>query len=100
MSEIRFGTDGWRGVIADDYTFDNVRAVTQSLAEYLKRRELAPRGVVIGYDTRFLSGSFAGAAAEVMAGNGIHTLLGSSFCPTPALSLGVLQQEAGAGVMI
>jgi phosphomannomutase len=100
MTEIKFGTDGWRAVIADDYTFDNVRAATQSLAEYLKRKDLASRGVVVGYDTRFLSGSFAGAVAEVLAGNGIHTRLANSFAPTPALSLATLQHEAGAGVMI
>ncbi len=100
MSDITFGTDGWRAVIADDFTFDNVRIISQAVAEYLKRRDLASRGVVIGYDTRFLSGSFAGAAAEVMAGNDIHTWLGDSFVPTPALSFAVRQHEAGFGVMI
>ena len=100
MTEIRFGTDGWRGVIADDYTFDNVRAVAQATAEYLARHDLGPRGVVVGYDTRFLSAAFARASAEVLAANGITVAACSSFMPTPVLSHAVRQREAGAGVMI
>jgi phosphomannomutase len=97
---IKFGTDGWRGVIADDFTFENVRIVAQATAEWLKRDKLAHQGVVIGFDTRFLSGTFAGLVAEVMAGNGIPTALTSSFCPTPALSWTVRERQAGGGVMI
>ena len=97
---IKFGTDGWRGVIADDYTFDNVRAVAQATADWLKHEKQASNGVVIGFDTRFLSGSFAGLVAEVMAGNGIKTALTNSFCPTPALSWAVRDRQAGGGVMI
>ena len=62
MTDIRFGTDGWRGQIADDYTFDNVRAVAQATAEQMQRAGTAARGAVIGYDTRFLSASFAARA--------------------------------------
>ena len=97
--DIRFGTDGWRAVIADEYTFDNVRVVAQATADYLKRHDLTSR-VVVGYDTRFLSGSFAGAVAEVMAANEIPVSLTSSFVPTPALSFAVRNLEAGGGVMI
>ena len=100
MSEIHFGTDGWRAVIAEDYTFDNVRAVTQATAEYLQRHDLADREVAIGYDTRFLSGSFARAAAEVMAGNGIRVALSETPLPTPALSFAVVQRGAGSGIVI
>lgn len=100
MADVKFGTDGWRGVIADDYTFENVRAVAQATAEYAQRHDLASRGVVVGYDTRFLSGSFAGAVAEVMAGNGIPVALSRRFLPTPALSYAVREREAGLGVMI
>lgn len=100
MSEIRFGTDGWRAVIAEDYTFDNVRAVTQATAEYLQRHDLADREVAIGYDTRFLSGSFARAAAEVMAGNGIRVALSETPLPTPALSFAVVERGAGSGIVI
>lgn len=99
-SEIRFGTDGWRGIVADDFTFENVRAVAQATAQYLKRQNRAADGIVIGYDTRFLSGSFAGAVAEVMAANDIQVALTSSFIPTPALSSAVISRKAGAGVMI
>ena len=100
MTDIRFGTDGWRAVIADDFTFENVRLVAQATAEWLKRDGQAAKGVVVGYDTRFLSGSFASAVAEVMAGNGIHVALSSTFLPTPALSFTVRERQAGGGVMI
>lgn len=100
MADIHFGTDGWRAVIADDYTYENVRAVAQAMAEWMKRERLAGQGVVIGYDTRFLSGSFAGAVAEVMAANEVPVVLSSGFVPTPALSWQVQEQGAGAGVVI
>ena len=100
MAEIRFGTDGWRAVIADDFTFANVRAVAQATAEWMKRDGLDAKGVVVGYDTRFLSGTFAGAVAEVMAANGIKVSLTSAFVPTPALSFAVRERKAGGGVMI
>ena len=100
MTDIRFGTDGWRAVIADDFTFENVRLVAQATADWLKRDQRAGDGVVIGYDTRFLSGSFAAAVAEVMAANDIKVALSSSFLPTPALSFTVRERHAGGGVMI
>ena len=100
MSEIRFGTDGWRGVIADDFTFANVRAVTQAVADYLVRTNVASRGVVVGYDTRFLSGSFAAAVAEVLAANDMHVALTSTYLPTPVLSHAAIRRQAGAAVMI
>ena len=97
---IHFGTDGWRGQIADDYTFENVRIAAQATADQMHRAGTAARGAVVGYDTRFLSQSFAGAVAEVLAANGIHVALTSSAGPTPALSLAVIQRGAGAGIMI
>ena len=100
MAQIKFGTDGWRAVIAEDYTFDNVRKVSQAVAEYLKEEGRAGDGLVIGYDTRFGSENFAAATAEVMAANGIKTWLTDTFCPTPALSYAVIEKKAGAGVMI
>ena len=71
MTEIKFGTSGWRGILAEDFTFPNARLVCQAIADYLQQEGLAPKGVVIGYDTRFQSETFAATAAEVMAGNGI-----------------------------
>ncbi|MGE3856040.1 MAG: phosphoglucomutase/phosphomannomutase family protein [Dehalococcoidia bacterium] len=100
MTDIRFGTDGWRAVIADDFTFENVRLVAQATAEWMKRDQRDGDGVVVGYDTRFLSGSFAAAVAEVMAANDIKVALSSTFLPTPALSYTVRERHAGGGVMI
>ena len=100
MAEIRFGTDGWRAVIAEDYTFEHVRAVAQATAGWLRRTGQARSGVVVGYDTRFLSDAFANATADVLAANGIAVALASRAAPTPALSHAVLDREAAAGVVI
>jgi alpha-D-glucose phosphate-specific phosphoglucomutase len=97
---IKFGTDGWRGIIAQDFTFDNVRACTQGVADYLKQAGLAPRGLVIGYDNRFASEDFASAAAEVIAGNGIKVYLCPKATPTPVISFGVVVQKAGGAIII
>ena len=80
MPAIKFGTSGWRGIMAEDFTFPNARLVCQAIADYLKQEGLASQGVVVGYDTRFRSEAFAVAAAEVMAGNGIV-----SYCHRPGL---------------
>jgi len=97
---IKFGTDGWRGVIAEDFTFDNVRICAQGVANYLKQEGLAERGIIVGYDTRFASEDFASAAAEVMAGNGIKVYLCPKATPTPVISYGVLAQKAGGAIII
>ncbi|MGD0794354.1 MAG: phosphoglucomutase/phosphomannomutase family protein [Dehalococcoidales bacterium] len=97
---IHFGTDGWRGIIAEDFTFDNVRYCAQGVADYLKETGLAGRGVVIGYDTRFDSEDFAAAAAEIIAGNGIKVYLTPKPTPTPVISYGVLAQKAGGAIII
>ena len=97
---IKFGTDGWRGIIAEDFTFDNVRACAQAVANYLKRSGRDKGGLVIGYDTRFASESFAAAAAEVVAGNGIKVYLCSRPTPTPTVSYGILAQKAGGAIII
>ena len=100
MSDITFGTDGWRALIAEDFTFENVRIVSQAFADYLRRADRASRGVVVGFDTRFLSNTFAAAVAEVLAANGIRVALTPSHVPTPMLSFAVLTRAADAGVMI
>ncbi len=97
---IRFGTDGWRAIIADEYTYENVRACAQGLASFLTASGEAPRGIVVGYDTRFSSDRFAAAVAEVIAANGIPVKVFSEPAPTPACSFGVVHQDAAAGVMI
>lgn len=97
---IKFGTDGWRGVIASDFTFDNLSLVAQATMDYLNREGLGSKGLVIGYDRRFLSGDFARRVAEIAAGNGIKVRLTEEYSPTPALSWSVRESGAGAGVMI
>jgi phosphomannomutase len=97
---IKFGTDGWRGIIADDFIFDNVRRVAGGIAAYVLRHEDASRGVVVGYDTRFLSQNAAGIVAEVIAGAGIPVQLTSDATPTPAISFAVKSQGAAGGVVV
>ena len=100
MSAIKFGTDGWRGVIADDFTFDNVRRVAYAIARYIVRIEQPSSGVLIGYDNRFAGERFARAAAEVIASTGIPVWLAAAPCPSPAISLLVRQRRAAGGIMI
>jgi phosphoglucomutase len=123
---IKFGTSGWRGIIADDFTFDNVRIVSQAISEYVKNQwkvDLSLRQassgncttndkavktlstvhcslptVIIGYDTRFLSEKFAAATAEVLAGNGIEVLLCKRDTPTPVIAYEIIRQKLGGGV--
>ena len=97
---IKFGTDGWRGIIADDFTFANVRICAQAAADYLIQSGAADKGMVIGYDTRFASEEFAGATAEVICGNGIKVYLCDKAAPTPVISYGVVAKEAGGAVVI
>jgi len=97
---IKFGTDGWRGVIADDFTFANVRIAATAIAAYIHAEEDPARGLCIGYDTRFESGAFARACAEVAAATGIPVQLAHAITPTPALSFGVRERCAAGGIMI
>jgi alpha-D-glucose phosphate-specific phosphoglucomutase len=97
---IKFGTDGWRAVIAEDFTFDNVRACAQGVANYLNQAKLAERGLVIGYDTRFASEDFAATAAEVIAGNKIKVNLCSNAAPTPVISYAVTATKSAGAIII
>jgi len=99
-SPIKFGTDGWRGVIAQDFTFGNVRACAQGVASYLKQVGLSGRGLIIGYDNRFASEDFAAAAAETVAANDIKVYLCPAASPTPVISYGVLNRQAGGAIII
>ena len=100
MSDIKFGTDGWRARVAEDYTFDNVRRAAQGFADYLKSHQLADKGVVVGYDQRFSGEYFAEAAAEVMAGNGISVWLTDHNSPTPVISYSAVERKAGGAINI
>jgi alpha-D-glucose phosphate-specific phosphoglucomutase len=99
-AQIKFGTDGWRGVIADDFTFANVRLAAEAIAAYIHAKEDPKKGICIGYDTRFGSRAFAQACADVAASTGIPVLMANGITPTPALSFGVRQQGAAGGIMI
>src|SRR5271163_814406 len=100
MTQIRFGTDGWRGLIADDFTFENVRCVASAIAGYVLKHEDPTHGVVIGYDTRFLSENVSRIVAEVIAAAGIPVQLANDSVPTPAVSYNVKKQGAAGGVMV
>lgn len=100
MTTIKFGTDGWRGRIAEDYTFDNVRRCAQGFADYLKQIDAADNGVVVGHDKRFQAEDFAAASAEVLAANGIRVWLTDGATPTPTISYSVVDKKAGGGVNI
>jgi phosphomannomutase len=100
VSNIKFGTDGWRGVIGDDFTSPNVRKVACAIARYVVRAEKPNAGVLVGYDTRYGSERFARTAAEVVSMAGMPVWIAEKACPSPALSLLVRQRGAAGGIMI
>ena len=95
---VKFGTDGWRGIIADDFTYANVRVAARAIAHYVLEHEDAQGGICVGYDTRFGSKSFARIVAEVLAGAGIPVALASKVTPTPELSFAVRGRKAAGGL--
>ncbi len=97
---IKFGTDGWRAVISETFTFGNLRLVAQAIADYVHEENSHDPSVVIGFDTRFLSDRYAAEVARVMAANNIHSWLARADTPTPAVSYTVVNKETTAGVMI
>jgi alpha-D-glucose phosphate-specific phosphoglucomutase len=101
-SPIKFGTDGWRAVMADTFTFENVRIVAQAVADWINKNnpQFAHKSASVGFDNRFLSAEFAQAVAEVFAANGIKTYLSDTSLPTPTLSLGVVDLKNVGGIMI
>jgi len=100
MTSIRFGTDGWRGVLAEDFTFGNARIVAHAIGRYVVRGEDARKGVLIGYDHRFASDRIAAACAEVISASGTPVWVADKPCPTPAISLLVRQRQAAGGLVI
>jgi alpha-D-glucose phosphate-specific phosphoglucomutase len=97
---VKFGTDGWRAIISEEFTFANLRLVAQAIADFVREENPADPSVVIGFDTRFLSDRYAAEVARVMAGNDIHAWLARADTPTPAISYAVANRKATAGVMI
>lgn len=99
-AKISFGTDGWRGILARDFTFDNVELVTRAVADYLHGHGLAGRGIVVGYDNRFLSDHFAAAASDVFASCGIPVYLVGRPTPTPVTAFAIKEYGTGGAVML
>jgi phosphomannomutase len=100
MTAIKFGTDGWRGIIADDFTYANARIVAHAIARYVVRAEDARKGVIIGYDHRFAADTIAATVAETISATGTPVWLTDKPCPTPAISLLVRQRKAAGGLVI
>src|SRR5215468_11226477 len=100
MSSIKFGTDGWRGIIADDFTFANARIVAEAIARYVVRGEDARKGVIVGYDHRYASDSVAQHVAQVISATGTPVWLADRPCPTPAVSYLVRQRGAAGGLVV
>src|SRR3954469_2235680 len=98
--EIKFGTDGWRGIIADDFTFENIRRVAGAIASYVLKYEDPKRGVIVGYDARFASPQAARVVADIISAAGIPVKLANDYTPTPAISYAVKHQGAAGGVVI
>jgi phosphomannomutase len=102
MAQIKFGTDGWRAIIAEDFTFANVARVAQAAADYWNANPMADlqRRIIVGYDRRFLSDEFAQRTGEILAGNGFEVVLTMEPTPTPSVSFAVKSLRAAGGVMI
>ena len=100
MTKIKFGTDGWRAIIAKEFTVDNVARVTVGLVQWLKKENKASKGVVIGYDCRFGGQLFSETVAKVLGAEGIKVFLSDRIVTTPMTSLGTLELGAGVGVVI
>src|SRR3979411_3282172 len=100
MHSIRFGTDGWRGIIAEDFTFANARIVAHAIARYVVRNEDARKGVLIGYDHRYAADRVAASVAEAISASGAPVWRGNKPCPTPAISYLVRRRGAAGGIVI
>jgi len=100
MTNIKFGTSGWRAIISDEFTTANVRVVSQAIAGYVKDKGLADKGLVVGYDTRFMSEYFAAVVARVLAANGIKVYLSDRDMPTAVVSFEILRRGLAGGINI
>jgi phosphoglucomutase len=98
IEKIKFGTSGWRGVIADDFTVARVRIVTQAIVDHLVAQGMKDKGVVVGYDTRFMSERFAEESVRVLAANGVHAFHSHRDVPTPAVSFDIIRRKAAGGI--
>jgi len=100
LKKISFGTDGWRGILAEDFNFENVRLVARSIGIYILNHNLAARGIVIGYDNRFFSDRFASEIAGVLSGQGISVRITECATPTPVVAYAIKLYNTGGGIMV
>ncbi len=100
MAKIKFGTDGWRAVIGEDFTHENVKIAAQAIADYVKANVDKAKSIIIGYDTRKNSKEYGDDVAAVLTGNGISTILTDRPSPTPAITYAIKQKKLGGGVMV
>lgn len=100
MGDIKFGTDGWRGIMADDFTFKNVKIVAQAIADYIKEQKTEEKGVVIGFDNRFLSPEFAKVCESILTANEIKVYMTEKATPTPVIAFEVVNLKAAGAIMI
>lgn len=98
MSHIKFGTSGWRGIFCEEFTLENVRVVVQAIADHLHAEGLAERGIVIGYDARFMGADFSRETARVLAGAGIKSFFCERDTPTPVIAHEILRRKAAGGI--
>lgn len=98
MTKIKFGTSGWRAILADEFTFENVRIVTQAICDHIREKGESGKGVVVGYDTRFIGDKFALEAAEILAANGIKAFLCDRDVPTPVIAFEIIRRKAAGGI--
>ncbi len=98
MSGIKFGTSGWRAILCEDFTLDNVRVVVQAIADNLHAEGLADKGLVIGYDARFMGADFSREAARVLAGAGIKSYFCQRDTPTPVIAHEILRRKTAGGI--
>src|ERR1700675_4050955 len=96
-SPIQFGTSGWRGLIADDFTFANVRLAVHAIAEHVKSKSAKPT-ILVGYDPRFYSEEFSQLAVDILQEHGIRTLLSETFCPTPAVAYEIMRSHLDGAI--
>jgi phosphoglucomutase len=98
MRRISFGTSGWRGILCEDFTFENVRLVTQAIADHVRANGTSNQGLIVGYDTRFMGEKFAKEAARVLTGAGIRTFLCNRDTPTPVISYEILRRKTAGAI--
>lgn len=98
MTKIKFGTSGWRAILADEFTFENVRIVTQAICDLIREKGETGKGVVVGYDTRFMGRRFALEAAEILAANGIKAFLCKRDVPTPVIAFEIMRRKTAGGI--